>query len=358
MRTVDALGILIPARRDGENAAATVRAVLASAAAVAVPVTVIIIDDGENDGFGTGLPIDSRLAVVRTTEHGPGFARSAGAADFAARVVAAHLETERCWLVSLDADVALEDDFVATWMLEIERSNADVLCAPAHFGALRGEVALDADVDAASSWMWSDTALYERFAGIVNTGGCNHAVSLATWASNDGYLQPTAPFDGAPLIVAGDDWDFGLRARMRGFVVERVSSPVVVTSTRRIVADAVGFLAGRSYELPFVPIRGAAPAPAWPPAEAWSTIVARGRARLVAHFLLKPILAGVQRRGSLDWFLGEALTKELGELVQRAPHWDGDWNTFRTDLVAMLFEDEVFAYCGRIAQHLSGAVGE
>jgi hypothetical protein len=244
------------------------------------------------------------------------------------------------------------------WRREIEYSAGDVLCAPAHFGALVGEVGLDPNVDAASSWLWGDTAFYERFVGVVNSGGCNHAVSVATCLANDSYLQPTAEFAGRSAIVAGDDWDFGLRARMRGFAIERVASPVVVTSTRRHAADPVGFLAGRSYERPFEPVRGSALAAVWPPDEGWDAIAARGRARLVAHFLLKPILAGLEPHGALDWFLGEPLVKQVAEIASRAPRWDSDWNSFRTAVISLLFEDDVFACCGRIAQRLSGAVTE
>jgi hypothetical protein len=142
---------------------------------------------------------------------------------------------------------------------------------------------------------------------------------------------------------------------MHGYSVERVTAPVVVTSTRRIVSDPVGFLAGRSYEREFVPVRDGASTDPWPPIEAWGAIAARGRARLVAHFLLKPILAGIEPDGALEWFLGEALTKELARTRERAPRRAAEWNAYRTELIDLLFEPEVFAFCGRVAAHLSGA---
>jgi len=356
MRTVEHLGVVIPARRDGKNAAATTRALLASADRVSLPVTVVVVDDGDNEGFGDGLPDDPRLIVASTTEHGPGFARSAGVSAFAERVAAFDTSPERSWVVSLDADVRLGEEFIPTWLAGIEQSSEDILCAPAHFGALTGESELNGDVQTASSWMWADTSLYERMIGVVNVGGCNHAVSLAVCSANGSYLQPTIGVDGARSIVAGDDWDFGLRARMSRFSIGRVDAPVVVTSTRRLVADPVGFLAGRSYERQFEPIRDTPSTHAWPPEEPWNEIAARGRARMAAHFLAKPLFAGVTPEGPLEWFLGKSLLEELVRLSEHAPRWDSDWNVFRSELIDFLFDEEVFAYCGRISQHLSGGL--
>lgn len=355
-RITERLGIVVPSRRDGHNAAVTARALLASANDVPVPVTVVVVDDGDNDGFGDGLPKDERLVLASTTEHGPGFARSAGVTAFADRVADLGGSPERSWIVSLDADVQLGVRFIPSWLTEIQQSTEDILCAPAHFGALPGESELNGDVRAASSWMWADTSLYERMVGIVNVGGCNHAVSLAVCSANGSYLQPTIGVGSERLIVAGDDWDFGLRARLSRFSIGRVDTPAVVTSTRRLVADPIGFLAGRSYERPFEPVRGSAVIETWPPEEPWNAVAARGRARLAAHFLAKPLFAGVTPVGPLEWFLGESLQEELALLSGRAPHLDSDWNLFRSELVNFLFEDEVFACCGRIAQHLSGAV--
>jgi GT2 family glycosyltransferase len=354
MRTVERLGVVVPARRDGKNAAATARALLASAERVSIPVTVIIVDDGDNEGFGDGLPDDQRLLVASTTEHGPGFARSAGVSAFADHVGTSGSSPEKAWVVSLDADVHLGEEFIPAWLAGIEQKTEDILCAPAHFGALTGERELNREVQVASSWMWADTSLYESLVGVVNVGGCNHAVSLAVCLANGSYLQPTTGAGKDRTIVAGDDWDFGLRARLSLFSIGRVDAPVVVTSTRRLVADPVGFLAGRSYERPFEPIRDASSSQAWPPEEPWNAIAARGRARLAAHFLAKPLFAGIAPEGPLDWFLGKTLFAELLRLSENAPQRDSDWNVFRSELIDFLFEEEVFAYCGRISQHLSG----
>lgn len=355
-RQVGALGIVVPARSDAGYAEATVRALLDSADRVAVPVSVILVDDGDNGPLRSLLPGDERLAVVTTREHGPGHARTAGAKAFAEQSRALGVPAGEAWLVSLDADVSLPGDFVGAWIEAIRTSDAGILSAPAFFEPTGDEAPLPADIEAASSWMWSDTDFYEHFVGLVNVGGCNHAVPVEIAKANTWYLQPTRVVDGTRRIVPGDDWDFGLRARMNGWSTQRVGGPVVATSVRRIAADPVGFLAGRSYERPFEPIRGAAPAQRWPPPEPWQAVASRGRARLVAHFLAKPLLAGLAPVGELGWFLGPELSAEWDRLASSAPTWKrgDDWNEFRTALVDLIFAEDVFDWCHRVAAQLSG----
>lgn len=355
-RRVGALGVVVPARNDAGYAAATVRALLDSADEATVPVSVILVDDGENGPLRSSLPGDERLVVVTTKEHGPGRARTAGAKAFAEQSRALGVPGGEAWIVSLDADVSLPGDFVGTWVEAIRTNETDILGAPAFFAPVGDEQPLPADVDAASAWMWSDTGLYEHFVGLVNVGGCNHAVSVDVARSNTWYLQPTALVDGTRRIVPGDDWDFGLRARMNGRSTGRVGDPAVTTSVRRLAADPVGFLAGRSYERPFEPIRGVAHSETWPPAEPWHAVASRGRARLVAHFLAKPLLAGLAPTGELDWFLGPELRAEWEKFAPSAPTWrrGEDWNEFRTALIDLCFADQVFDWCRRVAVQIAG----
>lgn len=354
---LELLAAVVPARRDGRLAARTARALLSSAELGSIDTVVVVVDDGDNDDFDGGLPSDERLVVVGTEAHGPGHARTAGARAVAALADRRGIAPEAAWLVSLDADVSLDDAFLPAWAATIVGHEADVLGAPAWFGALPGEEPVHDDVLAASGWMWSDTVLYERFVGLVNLGGCNHAASLAAVAANGWYCQPIEAVDGTEVVVAGDDWDFGLRARMAGLAVARVDHPAVVTSMRRIAADPIGFLAGRSYERAFLPVRGTPVAASWPPGEDWVDVARRGRARLVAHFLLKPLLAGIEPSGALDWFLGPDLAGELGSLRARAPEPGGvaGWNDYRTALVALLFEPDAFGWCERVALRIAGA---
>ncbi|MCL2393935.1 MAG: glycosyltransferase [Acidimicrobiaceae bacterium] len=355
-RRVAALGVVVPARNDAGYAAATVEALLDSADRSTVPVSVILVDDGENGPMRASLPGDERLAVVTTREHGPGHARTAGAKAFAEQARALGVAAGEGWLVSLDADVSLPGDFVGRWVEAIGATDADILGGPAIFAPVGDEAPLPADVEAASEWMWSDTGLYEHFVGLVNVGGCNHAVSIEVARANTWYLQPTAVVEGTRRIVPGDDWDFGLRARMSGWSTGRVREPAVTTSVRRIAADPVGFLAGRSYERPFEPIRGSASPEAWPPAESWQAVSSRGRARLVAHFLAKPLLAGLAPKGELDWFLGPELRAEWEAFARSAPTWQrgADWNAFRTALIDLCFADEVFGWCRQVARRIAG----
>jgi hypothetical protein len=262
---------------------------------------------------------------------------------------------ETAWIVSLDADVALAPGFLADWVVTIGASDADVLCGPSHFVALPGETPLLEDVRAAGAWLWGHTAWFERFAGVVNVGGCNHAVRASVCEANDHYVQPYVMHFDVAHAVAGDDWDFGLRARLRGFRVERVSGPDCLTSARRIARDPAGFLAGSTYEGPFLSVFEIEPQPTWPPSEGWPALADRGRARLAAHFLLKPALAGLALAPSLRWFLGDALFGRIRALEDvTSPSASTDWVGFRAALIERIFRPDVFDLARQAARRLSG----
>jgi hypothetical protein len=356
MREIDALGVVIPSRRDGIRVQRLITRLLEEAARLPHRILVVLADDGENGTFGDGLPESDRLLVTHSQAVGPGAARARGTQCFSDYLSTVAARPTHSWIVSLDADVEIPADFLATWWKAISSSTAEILSAPAHFGAGPGETPLREEVDALGSWLWSDTFLYERFLGIVNLGGSNHAISLERCAWLGGYLQPTAIIDGERALVAGDDWDFGLRARIAGYMIEPTPAPVVIASPRRIVADPVGFLAGRSYEGTFAPVSERGPKNLWPPTEPWNEIAGRGRARIVAHFLLKPLIVGIEPTGTLEWLIGDTLSHEVQEVIHRAPPTGGEWNEYRTQLIAYLFTEEIFALCGRIAQYLAGSV--
>jgi len=348
------LGVLLPAHRDGEPAREAVRALVGAADRAEVPVTIVVADNGGNEGFAGGLPTDPRVRVVEVARRGPGYARTAASRYLVEGWRRRGVPLEGAWIVSLDADVDLAVDFLEAWADALATTDADVLCAPAHFASLPGEPPLLEDVRAASDWLWSHTAWFERFVGVVNVGGCNHAVRASVCEANDHYVQPVEAIDGVEHVVPGDDWDFGLRARLRGFRVERIPGPACRTSARRIARDPGGFLAGWTYEGPFRSVLEIEHRPAWPPREAWPALADRGRTRIAAHFLLKPLLAGLLPQPSLRWFLGDALCDHVLGLERFEGSASGDWVEFRRKLVARLFEPEVFDLAGRVARRLCG----
>jgi hypothetical protein len=354
MTELEALGILVPAHRDGPAAKSLVAALLVAADRCPVPVSIVVADNGGNDGFGGGLPDDARLRTVEVAQRGPGRARTAAARTLVEDWRERGNRLESAWIVSLDADTAVDPDFLIAWTRAIDGSSADVLNGPLFFGPLGGDHALPEDVDAAAAWLWSLTALCETFVGIVNSGGCNHALRASVSEANEYYVQPVASVDGTEVIVPGSDWDFGLRARLQGIRVARVASPICVTSVRRIGHDPAGFLAGRSYEKPFEPVAAGDVATAWPPPEDWASIADNGRARIIAHFLLKPIVADLSAAPSLRWFLGETLWSELNAMSRMARPAPGQWQTYRTKLIGRLFEPETFDLARRIGRRLAG----
>ena len=348
------LGVIVPAYCDGSAAKSLIVSLLSSADRCPIPVSIAVADNGGNCGFNGGLPEDPRLFTVQVSKRGPGHARTAGTQALLAKWRERMGSLDNAWLVSLDADTRIEIDFLQQWITTISQSTADVLVATQLLRALPGERAADQDVKAACTWLWSHAELCETFVGIVNIGGCNHALLASLCSVNEYYVQPVATIGGRQVILAGEDWDFGLRARLNGFSIQRVGSPACVTSARRIVNDPAGFLAGRTYEKPFHPVSVAEVAPPWPPAEQWAALADAGRARIVAHFLLKPIIAGLHPAPSLRWFLGDRLRAELEEMPRMNRPVQSDWQEYRNNLISYLFEPQTIDLARRIGRQLAG----
>ena len=348
------LGALIPAHHDGPRARALAVALLAAADRCATPVTIVVADNGENDGFDGGLPEDARRRVVTVTERGPGYARSAAARRLVDTWQDQSIDLDHAWIISLDADTVIPPDFLAAWVATIKTAAADILSGHSILGALPGDEVLEGDVAAASSWLWGGASFLEQFAGIVNVGGCNHAVRASVCAANDYYLQPLLLSDSGPVLVPGDDWDFGLRGRLRGFTVARAETPTCITSVRRITNDPAGFLAGRTYEKAFAPVTDPKRATPWPPDEDWAAMADKGRTRIVTHFLLKPVVAGLAVSPTLGWFLGESLWQELIAAPVTLSVPSAPWQSYRAALIDRLFQPDAVNLARRISHRLLG----
>jgi hypothetical protein len=347
------IGVIVPVHADAE-AAQSLLTQLMALRNTPIPVEIVFVDNGGNGDLAGIMAGHDGVTCLTENQRGPGCARSAAVHWLVKKWTDQQLDLAECWIVSLDADAEIGPDFLSEWEATIMGSKAALVAVGAHLHPLRGEERPPEAVMTAARWLWDFTTRCEELIGVVNIGGCNHAVRADVCIELGAYIQPIQESaDGQRSVVAGDDWDFGLRARMRGYEIARSSRPHCRTSSRRLAEDPVGFLTGRVYEGPFRPVVGNQ-GKTWPPHESWADIAGPATARLAAHFLLKPLVCGVALNPGAGWFLSTVIQDDVAALMKTAPRYEGDWLAFRSELMQFIFQPAAKKISMRLAAQLQG----
>ena len=129
----------------------------------------------------------------------------------------------------------------------------------------------------------------EDLLGPTNLNGVNHAVRLEAYETAGPYLQPTAPGPDGPVVLAGEDWDLGVRLRLAGYRIAG-ADVTVADRGRRLLADLQAYLGGTAYEGPFRRVEAAAD-PEDLDDDVAEVLLAGAARRALLHFYLKPVLA-------------------------------------------------------------------
>lgn len=249
---------------------------------------VAIGDNGSTDGswelLGDAAAARPYLSVVRATARGPGYARTAAAQLLARRW--RDCDPRRCWVLSCDADNVVDATHVSGWVAALAVAGPAALVTGSY--AFTEDPLATVPEGAALKAAWADTVAWcEAAVGVVNATGANHAVRVDALRSVGWYRQPVSDVVGRQAVVAGDDWDLGVRLGLAGATTLR--APIVVrTSARRFFADPAAYLTGRAHDGEFRRI------------EATSSSLEHVEladpldvcARALSHFLVKPVLLG------------------------------------------------------------------
>lgn len=249
----------------------------------------VAVNDSSTDATGDLLDdAAARSARVRAV-HGrfgsPGGARTAAASS----VTLLGHGRQPDWLLTIDADVELPDDFVAGWAARFAEVDADEAV-----GALNGdehqahllEPFPHARRAGAAFGLAANRA--EAAVGITNLNGVNHAVRTVAYLTAGPYLQPTLLGPDGVVNLAGEDWDLGVRLRLAGFRIEPCAV-AVRDRGRRLLADLLAYLSGEAYEGAFRRVHGDSPRdidPAQIDALMDGTVD-----RVLLHFFFKILLA-------------------------------------------------------------------
>lgn len=129
---VDTVAVVIPARDEEATITACLEAVMDSAAAVAVPVAVVVVADRCTDATAeraaalAPLPPERSLTVLTSRAGRVGAARDEGVRSALLAAVAAGVAPRRVWIACTDADSRVPVDWLAT-QLEIAETGADLV---------------------------------------------------------------------------------------------------------------------------------------------------------------------------------------------------------------------------------------
>lgn len=254
----------------------------------------ILVDDRSGDATGAILDRAAAahpdLIVVHHGHYGsPGGARSAAVAlaDHAAERAG---EPRPQWVLTTDVDVELPATWLADWAAVLAAVHDDETV-----GAVNGEEAQEHLLDPfpraryLSGRFGEVVVRSESLVGVTNLNGVNHAVRRSAYETCGPYLQPTTPGPDGPVVLAGEDWDLGVRLRQAGY---RIASAEIVVADRgrRLLADLRAYLGGTAYEGAFARVQATAPATDLTTAELDALLAGTAR-RALLHFYFKPLLA-------------------------------------------------------------------
>ena len=276
----------------------------------------VLVDDSSSDATSAilaGASTQSNQVAVVTGRYGsPGGARSAG--------VAYALSEGRApdWLLTVDADVLVEPDWLWKWDASIAEHHNDPRCGAINGGEIQDHLYTDYPNARVVSAAFGHTLVTsERAVGITNLNGVNHGIRTVAYLTAGPYLQPTTPGPHGPLSLAGEDWDLGVRLRRAGFTVQETEA-AVRDRGRRLLTDVHAYVSGEAYEGAFRRLEKRPPSQDIDASEV-DSLVDGAIERSLRHFFLKPLLAGATPIDASTG-LSESTTAAMQSWIQQWPH--------------------------------------
>jgi glycosyltransferase involved in cell wall biosynthesis len=276
---------------------------------------VVLVDDGSSDATPQILAAAAgeRVDVLTGRWGSPGGTRSAGAAFALAGAVAPD------WLVTVDADVELTPDWLEAWDRTLQQVHGDESVGAVNGGEQQAHLyAQHPNAAMVSSAFGLGLVTGEQAAGVTNLNGVNHAVRVAAYLTAGPYLQPTAPGPHGELVLAGEDWDLGVRLRRAGWTVAETEA-AVVDRGRRLLTDVHAYVSGEAYEGAFRRLEPRADPSDDIDADEIVSLVDGAIERSLRHFLLKPILAEAVSLDDVS-ALSPATRAAMAAWMRRWPH--------------------------------------
>ena len=254
--------------------------------------SLVLVDDASSDATAGIIDAAAASPGVRAL-HGhfgaPGAARSAGVAAALDFRGAGHVARPD-WVITTDADVELTDSWAYDWTASLAVHDTDE-----SVGAVNGQERQDHLLIAlpvarrAMAALGHVVGMCEGAVGTTNLNGVNHAVRALAYDTCGPYRQPFGIGPDGPVVLAGEDWDLGVRLRLAGYRVAD-SASTVLDRGRRLLADPHAYASGEAYEGAFTR-KQAVGSPVDLTDQQALAFLGPSADRLVMQFLLKIVLA-------------------------------------------------------------------
>jgi glycosyltransferase involved in cell wall biosynthesis len=293
-------------------------------------ITVFICDNGSVDSTVNVINSFARkfpsLVLLHESEKGIGFAKSK-AANMAFDTVD--------WIISLDADCVIPIEFIQKWTTAITESKYPILTGYCTFP---GEFNVDFP---------NTNKIFHKFDefegkitkvfGVINICGANHAVNKDFYHKIWGYSQPFIFEDNRRKILAGDDWDLGIKSILLkqriGFV--DISN---ITSDRRARVDIKSFVDGSAYDSEFLDYRVITTGVDLQNEEIEDLFI-KNKLRTIKHSLLKLLLidASLFNEESIELFLWKNIINDMLQWI--SSNKIADFYTERNNFIYQTLEE-------------------
>jgi len=216
--------VVIPAHNEVDRLPSSVKAVLTAAACLPMPVAVIVVLDGCDDGSAAlAGQFGSDVHFVAIDARNVGAARAVGFSHARTLCEQAALDDSRTWYATTDADSVVDPD----WLLRQTGADADMV-----LGVVRIATSREFPAGAARRYL----AAYRSKTG-RNSHGHVHGANMGFRA--DSYWR----VGGFAALARDEDVDLVARFESAGLRVVRDSHLSVVTSRRQVGRAPGGFAA-------------------------------------------------------------------------------------------------------------------
>jgi glycosyltransferase involved in cell wall biosynthesis len=287
-------------------------------------VQVFVTDNGSRDGTDQFVQEMSRerafVHLVREETRGPGFARQTGVRQALARAAQrANPVHDDFWIVSTDADIIVPPNWLVAWLEVFDDHPLGVVTGKGSFPQSFAQT--NPNADAVLKKVGQRIAAAEKIFGITNTDGFNFAVERKCYAIIGPFEQPHRILPhGYWENLAGEDWDFGTRARAVGMPFKRVFLNPVDVCPRRYHAAPIEYFDGTAYEKEFLRVHVKGPSKDID-VSLHEQLLEIATRKQCMYFAQKPILTDETLLGKPEVraFLGEALADEMGRWIASTP---------------------------------------
>ena len=223
-RVFDRAVVVIPAHNEADNLASSVKAVLAAAACLPVPVTVIVVLDGCDDGSAAlAGQFGSDVHFVAIDARNVGAARAVGFSYARTLCEQAALDDPRIWYATTDADSVVDTD----WLLRETGADTDMV-----LGVVR-----------ITTWREFPAAAARRYLAAYQSNSRRDSHGHAHGANMGFRADSYWRVGGFAALASDEDVDLVARFESAGLRIVRDAQLSVATSRRQVGRAPDGFAA-------------------------------------------------------------------------------------------------------------------